>query len=374
MEELGPRESATEQELAAAEYLASQLEGLGYSVELQPFTITNLSPELSSLTIDGLEPQSLAVIPLISSPEGEASGGLVAIGLAREGDFPLEGLTGKVALIQRGLIPFQEKVDRAAAAGAIAAVIYNNIPDNFQGVMPRSAAIPALAISQGDGERIEALLESGAVTASVSVKATVETSHNVVATKPGSGSATGNKSVVLGGHYDTVPNVAGANDNSSGTAVVLALAQELAQETLPFTVRFIAFGSEELGLLGSQHYVESLSDEEQQGIIAMFNFDALGSGRQAGVLGDVELINLALEQADKVGISVRAGGGLQGGGSDHINFSRVGIPVLMFYAPDFSRIHTSSDRLEFVRPGLLGDAAELALALIKSPDLLIALD
>ncbi|PCJ12171.1 MAG: hypothetical protein COB10_07770, partial [Planctomycetota bacterium] len=104
---------------------------------MQPFTITSLSAELSELSIDVLtntldesqEPQTtdvIPVIPLISSPEGEASGSLVAIGLGMEGDLPQEGLAGKIALIQRGVIQFQEKVDRAAEAGALAAVIYNN--------------------------------------------------------------------------------------------------------------------------------------------------------------------------------------------------------------------------------------------------------
>lgn len=110
MEELGPRESAAQQELDGAEYLASQFERCGYSVELQPFAITSRSAELSEISIDALPdtlsesqaPQStnaIPVIPLISSPEGKASGSLVAIGLAREGDLPQEGVAGKIALI-----------------------------------------------------------------------------------------------------------------------------------------------------------------------------------------------------------------------------------------------------------------------------------
>ena len=253
----------------------------------------------------------------------------------------------------------------------MAAVIYNNIPGNFHGVMSSTPSIPALAISQLDGQRIEEFLEAGEVSASVSVKGMVQTSHNVVATKPASeDSPFDQASVVLGGHYDTVPNVSGANDNSSGTAVVLALAEALTQESLPFTLRFIGFGSEELGRVGSQHYVDSLTEDEKDGIIAMFNFDALGSGRQAGVLGDVELAALAIEKAGEEGISVRAGRGLQGSGSDHMSFAQEGIPALMFYGPDFSRIHTSSDTLEFVEPSLLTDAAQLALAVLRSPDLL----
>ena len=53
VEELGPRESATEEELEAAEYLASAMENFGYAVKLQPFTVRQVSRELSSLEIDG---------------------------------------------------------------------------------------------------------------------------------------------------------------------------------------------------------------------------------------------------------------------------------------------------------------------------------
>ena len=53
-----------------------------------------------------------------------------------------------------------------------------------------------------------------------------------------------------------------------------------------------------------------------------------------------------------------------------MSFAQEDIPVLMFYGPDFSRIHTSSDTLEYVKPSLLRDAAQLALAILRSPDLL----
>ena len=83
VEDLGPRESATEEELEAAEYLASRLEGFGYTVHLQNFTIQRLSSELSSFQIDAPQPQVIDVIPLSRSATGEVSGELVYVGLAR---------------------------------------------------------------------------------------------------------------------------------------------------------------------------------------------------------------------------------------------------------------------------------------------------
>ncbi|MEK7806144.1 MAG: M28 family metallopeptidase, partial [Chloroflexota bacterium] len=294
------------------------------------------------------------------------SGALVPVGLARRQDLTESGLEGKIALAKRGIITFEEKVNRVRDAGSAGIVIYNNRPGNFQGVLQSQGAIPAVAISQEEGERIEGMLSAGEVAVSLSVQTEMLSSRNVVAEKPGPGE----RVVVLGAHFDTVPGVSGANDNASGTAVVLTIAKELAREPVPYTLRFVAFGSEELGLLGSRHYVDSLSAAEQGRVKAMLNFDALANGERLGIVGSSKLTGLALEERTALGIDVRASAGLQGGGSDHSSFSDVGTPVLMFFAEDFSRIHTLEDTIGAVNPRLLGDAAILALAVLRSPGFL----
>ena len=369
VEKLGPRESATEEELEAAEHLASTLENLGYAVELQSFTIQQLSRELSGLEVGAPQPRAFEINPLTQAATGEVSGTLVSVGLAREGDFPEGGVEGRIALARRGLVTFEEKVTRAAEAGAAAVVIYNNVPGNFQGRLSSPASIPAVSISRDDGQQIEELLSAGAVEATVSVIEELLPSRNVIAEKTGTGDAV----VVLGGHYDTVADIVGANDNASGTAVLLTLAGQLAGENLPFTVRFIAFGSEELGLRGSRHYVASLTGTQLDRIRAMFNFDALGSGESLKILGTEELTDLAVAQGDAQDINVRVTSPPQGATSDHQSFADAGIPVLMFVSDDFSRLHKPSDTLQFVEPSLLGDAAELALFLLKSDEFLAVL-
>ncbi|MEE8177745.1 MAG: M28 family metallopeptidase, partial [Acidobacteriota bacterium] len=167
---------------------------------------------------------------------------------------------------------------------------------------------------------------------------------------------------------DTVPSIAGANDNASGTAVLVALAEKLSEISLPYTVRFVAFGSEELGLRGSRHNVEALADTELAQIFAMLNFDALGSGRRTGILGDPRLTALAVDEGENLGIEPIISSGPANASSDHASFANAGVPVLMFFAEDFSRIHTPEDTLEFVDPPRLGEAARLALAVLQSPD------
>ncbi len=124
-------------------------------------------------------------------------------------------------------------------------------------------------------------------------------SRNVVAELKGEG----DNLVIVGGHYDVVPQTeAGVNDNTSGIALVLALAEALAGETLPFSVRFMAFGAEEIGLYGSSRYVASLSEAELGRIVAMLNLDAVASGPLLAVTGQEELADLALRIAEDLGL------------------------------------------------------------------------
>jgi aminopeptidase YwaD len=173
--------------------------------------------------------------------------------------------------------------------------------------------------------------------------------------------------VIVGGHYDVVPQTeAGANDNTSGVAVVLSLAEALAGRTLPFSVMFMAFGAEEVGLFGSGHYVSSLGDEELGSIKAMLNFDVVGTGPSIAVVGDGSLTGLALETAASLGINAERGMLPPGASSDHQSFQQVGVPVLVIWATDPSRIHTPQDRLEFVQPERLGDSFLVAQELLQS--------
>ena len=363
--EFAPRASGTSEELVAAEYLAARFEEFGYETGFQEFTTEMLSPELSGLTLHLAAVEKVAVIPLVRSTTGMAAGRLTSAGLAREEDIPEEGLEGKVALVERGLIRFSEKVRRLAEAGAVGAVIYNNSRGSFQGVLSAEGGeIPAVAISREDGERLLELIAADEVRATVTVTVDSRPSQNVLAEKAGSGPGV----VVLGAHYDTVPGVQGANDNGSGTAVLLAIAEKLAGHTLPFTVRFIALGSEEVGLRGSAHYVDSLSGGQRDEIIAMLNFDALGGGESLEILGDGQLVDRAAELAQKEGIVVSKGRDRRGSSSDHASFRRAGIPVLMFSAQDFSRIHLPDDTLEHVNPDLLKDTVRLAVSLLLRPN------
>ena len=364
LEESGPRESATAQETAAAEYLQDRFQESGYETEIQRFTIEDLALAGMGLRLELPDPEEFVALPLERSGLGDVSGILTPVGLAMPGDLPDGGLEGRIAFAKRGVITFQAKAENVFAAGAVGLVIYNNVFGPFRGVLATQPDFPVISISRNDGEAIEDLLADSEIEASITLTTKDLPSQNVIAEKKGPGESV----VVLGGHYDSVPGIAGANDNASGAAVLVTLARMLADVDLPFTIRIVLFGSEELGLLGSRFYVESLSENELENTKAMLNFDALGTGSGVSVFGDGDITALVSDIGDQVNVDVAVTLGLKGGSSDFASFREAGVPYLMFFGDDVSRIHTERDTLEFVQAEMLRGAAAVAAALLQSQE------
>lgn len=105
-------------------------------------------------------------------------------------------------------------------------------------------------------------------------------SSNVIANKKGQSE----KVLVLGAHIDSAWSIIGSNgasDNGTGLAVLLSVAAHISTlESMPFSVRFVAFGAEEVGKVGSRAYLKELEsrDGEIAKIIGMVNLDSVAGG------------------------------------------------------------------------------------------------
>ena len=84
--------------------------------------------------------------------------------------------------------------------------------------------------------------------------------------------------IVVGAHYDCVEQTFGTDDNASGVGVLLELASIYSTKESPYNIRFILFSAEEPGCLGSQYYVDNLSQEERDRIACMINIDTIAAG------------------------------------------------------------------------------------------------
>ena len=166
--------------------------------------------------------------------------------------------------------------------------------------------------------------------------------------------------LVLGAHYDHLgmggegslaPNRRaphlGADDNASGVAAILELARSYAQADKPERgILFLAFAGEEIGLLGSGHWVENPTLPIENAV-AMFNFDMVGRIEKrklyVGGVGTAEPFE-ALVQAAASEHGLKADRSKSGSSSsDHTSFAAKKIPVLFFFSGLHSDYHKPSD-------------------------------
>lgn len=360
-QQIGPRVTGSPADAKAADYIAEQFRRFGYTVERQTFPILFFD-ELAPPTVSVTAPQqaTLAALALIYSPPTPSDGvetDVIAAGLGREEDLRGRRLDGKIALIERGQIQFRMKVASAAAAGASAVIISNDRPGPPQtGTLQEPSSIPAVMISQDDGERLQQWLRSGSLRVRLTVRTVVEerTSANIIGIKRGT--RTPNEIVVVGGHADSVKNGPGANDNASGTAATLEAARILAETPTARTIHFIAFGAEEIGLIGSRFYVQHRTGT----VVGMVNMDMVGRGLGffvGNARGEGPLVDLAERIAQRLKLRVSR---VREDRSDHFSFEQAGISVVFLTTGDDDAIHTPNDVLERISPQLLEQAAELA--------------
>ena len=359
--DIGSRPTGTEAEREAADYIRGQLASYGYDAELQPFTFDVFSDAGTAMRVLSPQPREVQAYPLEPSANGSVEGNLAAAGLGRPQEFPA-GMKGKIALIKRGEITFSEKVANAAAAGAKAAVIYNNQSGLFAGQLGGPSAIPGAGISREDGEALINLLKEGAVSVRLEVKTRSgpTESQNVVARPPD-----GECRVIVGGHYDSVPAGPGANDNGSGTSTSIEIARVLASDGELDDVCFVLFGAEEVGLIGSAHFAESLTPDETQQIEGMLNFDMVSVGTDWLIAGSQEMVSVAAQEADRLKIVYDVSDAAPGGlGSDHSSFIEQDIPSVFFHRLGDPHYHTAQDTDEFVQADRMEEIGRLGLAVI----------
>ncbi|KAK7983373.1 glycosyltransferase family 32 [Apiospora arundinis] len=271
---------------ATVDWLYDTLSATGYfDVVKQPF-VELFSAGSAKLGGSGGEtqykPQILTYTP--GTPDGKALSRPV-VAVANLGcdaaDYPkAEAIKDNIALVKRGTCDFSTKASLAKAAGAAAAIVYNNVEGGVSGTLGKQsdAHAPIVGISQAEGNAILSALSSGPLVLDLFIESIIEnrTNYNVIAeTKQGDK----DNVLVLGGHSDSVYAGPGINDDGSGSVGVWAVAKALTGFRIKNAVRFAFWGAEEYGKLGSFYYVKQLNKTETEiaKIRAYLNFDMIAS-------------------------------------------------------------------------------------------------
>jgi Zn-dependent M28 family amino/carboxypeptidase len=280
---------------ASVDYVVDTLTAAGYDPKVQPFefpffrentpaTLAQTSPtpttyanphDFSSMTYSAsgtVTDKPVVVVDTEVTPTETSTSGCEAA------DFPAT-VRGAVALMQRGTCPFGQKVANAQTAGAVGAVIFNRGTAGNEGAIagtlgaPQAApGIPALGASFALGQDLSDAATNVSITSDT--ESEIRDTYNVIAQTEGGNAR---RVIQAGAHLDSVVAGPGINDNGSGSASLLEVAEAMADESPVNKVRFSWWGAEELNLLGSQHYVSDLSSRQLSRIALYLNFDMVGS-------------------------------------------------------------------------------------------------
>jgi aminopeptidase YwaD len=235
------------------------------------------------------------------------------------------------------------------------------------------------------------------ITGETEVVKNITKTQNVVALLEGSDPVLKNEYLVLGAHYDHLgfggpgsgsrrPDTTaihnGADDNASGVAAILEMAEKLAanRKNLKRSVLFVAFGAEEMGILGSKYFTDN-SLVEIDKIKTMFNLDMVGrmnsesnSLTVGGTGTAIGLSEMVKDFATNLGLNVTQS--TEGyGPSDHASFYMKDIPVLFFMTNPHDDYHTPADdidKINFEGEKKIADyATDLALEIANRTDALV---
>lgn len=211
-----------------------------------------------------------------------------------------------------------------------------------------------------------------ATKAHIEVKAIYEKNArtmNVVAMIEGSDPKLKEEYVVIGAHLDHVGSQAGllfpgANDNASGSAAVLEIAEAFVKGGVEprRSVIFVLFASEEQGLNGSKHFVERWNKGYDK-ITAMINLDCVGYGDSIQVGNGKSAPKLweIAKQIDETSFNSMVDRTWNGGGADATPFHEKGVPCLYFVTTNsYDHLHLPSDKVETLNPVLYEKVVRLA--------------
>ncbi len=301
----GNRAAGTKGYDLSVAYVAQQLERAGYTVTLDPINFVESWVENSPPVLDQVSPVAKSYVSnsefftFQPSPAGDVTAAVQGVDLTLP-PTPVSSSTsgcemsdfagfvaGNIALIQRGTCPFATKVRNAGFAGAGGIIIFNEGQPGRTDAFPLDigewrAGVPMVFASFAVGNELAANPNT-TVRLKVDSTLTLGTDYNVIAeTRKGDP----NNVVMVGAHLDSVPAGPGINDNGSGSAAILESAIQIGNFPVKNKVRFAFWAAEEIGLLGSDQYVEGLTAAERDRIRLYLNFDMIASPNYAYKLYD----------------------------------------------------------------------------------------
>jgi len=371
--DIGIRAAGSPNQQKAGAYIAGQFEASGLKADFQESLYNWQRDKGSSLTIVGDSNSAALKLRLIyagGNAPGQFEGEVVYLDSTNINDLAV--LAGKVVVLDganRSNANIQKLLGAAENSRPLAVLLVSDDPPPLLPPNLRKASVTVGYIEQAARQRLPAQNNGLKVKLNLNWEKSDITVRNVTGTRPATSNSDNKVApiIIIGGHYDSVPEGPGANDNASGTAITLELARVLAKAYPEVELRFVAFDGEELGLLGSRDYVSKLTSAEKSRILAMFNLDMVTTGQTLEVAGVKSLSGIAKGVALDLGLrdvtvqAVERGGG----GSDHASFAQANIPFLFFNRQSDPNYHRASDTPDKFDSKPLDEVAQIMLGTLQ---------
>ena len=373
LEKIGfTRVAGSPEELKAAEILKAECESIGVPAEIESFEIEDA--EIETATLEILEPfhQEYQVTGYKCSKNTYQNGLTADFIYVEDGnDVDLCGAEGKIVMINGYLrLPVFRKLVKANVAGII--TMEGDLRDDRDGTDLSTRRLRRTMRAFGNVPMVNMrvmdafdMVKRGATKARIVLKNdTVErTSHNVIATIQGTERP--DEIISFGAHYDSVDFSKGVYDNGAGSVINMEILRWFKENPPRRTIKFMWYGSEEIGLEGSWAYVKAHKDELKDHVL-MINTDVGGPilGRETvAVMAEENLVNY-LQYSTKVrGYSTDVKQKIYS--SDSIPFADSGVPAVNFCrfgAPGAAFIHDRFDTMSFLSAEALEKTAVYLLA------------
>ena len=357
------RVGGSEEEMKAAQMLKAEVEAMGIKADIEPFEIEDYVQEKAELEV--LEPYNKKyTVRAYRFSENTPDEGIEAPFYYAENmtDVDIANSKGKIILVN-GIVRLDlfRKILKSGAVGFISMTGTMLDTEENSDLLQRSTRdtlrafgnLPAASIRIKDAFE---MVKEGASKVKLTVKGefVTRTSHNVVATVPGTDKA--EEIVSFGAHYDSVEFSTGVYDNGAGSVINMEILRHFVANPPRRTLQFNWYGSEEMGLLGSKAWVKAHKDELKDHVY-MISVDVGGSvlgADQALVLASKEAANYCDSFMRRKGYAVITKQDIYS--SDGVPFADNGVPstsFIRFGTQGAGYIHDRNDIIDWLYPKAL---------------------
>jgi aminopeptidase YwaD len=377
---LGYRFVGTDGDKKSIRYVENQFEFYGLEIKETAFRTLAFEDEKPVLRVLSTGEELEGIVPLFSpsTPEGGIEAEAVWVGDGEEGDYKRVNVRGKIVILTEETLGYSKFwlgtfADRAARAGAAGVIFIHPMPWPYRMTMEAGNSnlakrfcekkLPAVCISAVGGLKLLRAFSGGNCKVRLETKTLMEERESVIISGLVKGTELPEEKVGILAHRDNAI-APGANDNGSGSGVLLEVARVLRQTKPKRTIEFISTTAEEDTTPGAWTYCQVHKTDLVKNMKALLDMDMISVGSivkqvERGEWPDCEPIihpDWLIKMVDEVAADLGYGFGrmtASWGVPEEGRFNEIGVPATVFWAADDPYYHSVHDSIDKVNPNSL---------------------